>query len=111
MNTNEKYNGETLAMLVADETATYLFIIEEGTGDNLLDEDFDDGYVDYVNWTMHRMALDDDIPVFVEDDGGMVLSKEYVCDRTVESICKDVCREFGSENATFIVYKAYDMTI
>lgn len=111
MKATDKYNGETLAMLVADESGTFLFVIEEGTGDNLLDEDIDNGYVDYVNWTMHRMAMDDITPIFVEYDGGMVLSTEYVCDRTIESICKDVCAEFGSADATFIVYNAYEMTL
>lgn len=114
MKATDKYNGETLAMLVADESGTFLFIIEEGTGDNLLDEDIDNGYVDYVNWTMYRMAIDtacDITPTFVEYDGGMVLSTEYVCDRTIESICKDVCEDFGSAEATFLVYDATELTI
>lgn len=111
MNTKERYNGETLAMLIADERETNLFIIEEGTGDNLLDEDIDNGYIDYVNWTMHTLKMDDVLPIFVEADGGMVLSKEYVCDRTIESICKDICEDFGSANATFLVYDTADLTI
>lgn len=111
MNTNERYNGDSLAMLIADETATFLFIIEEGTGDNLLDEDIDNGYVDYVNWTAYRLSMDDVLPIFVELDGGMVLSAEHVCDRTIESICKDVCADFGSADAKYIVYNVYDMTL
>ena len=45
-------------------------IAEEGTGDNLLREDYEQGYVDYINITV----LDRDGE---ELDGGMLLLKDY----------------------------------
>ena len=44
--------------------------IAEGTGDNLLREDEEDGYVDYIYYEQH--GLSDGMPVV---DGGMVLLK------------------------------------
>lgn len=111
MKTTDRYNGETLAMLITDEIATTIFIIEEGTGDNLLDEDIDSGYIDYVNWTSYDLKIDDTLPIFVEADGGMVLTKEYVCDMTVNDICKAVCGECGADNKTFITFDACELTL
>ena len=48
-------------------------IAEEGTGDNLLREDYEQGYVDYINITV----LDRDGE---EIDGGMLLLKDYFDD-------------------------------
>ena len=44
----------------------------EGTGDNLLPEDREEGYVDYVNITTYQWDGDE----FVEDDGGMMMLTE-----------------------------------
>lgn len=43
---------------------------EEGTGDNLLHEDIEAGYVDYVNYTVYDIGDLDDVR---EVDGGMIL--------------------------------------
>lgn len=47
--------------------------ISEGTGDNLLREDIDEGYVDYINYEIYDTYYD-----YLEDnsdDGGMALLK------------------------------------
>lgn len=49
--------------------------ITEGTGDNLLQEDIEEGYVDYIYYEVFDLAYD-----FPEVDGGMVLTAEYVAD-------------------------------
>lgn len=49
--------------------------IMEGTGDNLLQEDIEEGYVDYIYYEVFDLAYD-----FPEVDGGMVLTTEYVAD-------------------------------
>lgn len=49
----------------------------EGTGDNLLKEDFDEGYVDYVyieTQEFNGWRFEDD------SDGGMMLMTEYFAD-------------------------------
>jgi hypothetical protein len=45
--------------------------ISEGTGDNLLDEDIEAGYVDYIYYEQYSVETD-----FPEVDGGMVMLKE-----------------------------------
>lgn len=45
--------------------------IAEGSGDNLTDEDLDQGYVDYIYYETH--SLEQDIP---EVDGGMIMLKQ-----------------------------------
>ena len=50
--------------------------IAEGTGDNLLEEDADAGYVDYIYYDQYM--LDADMP---DAGGGMVLLKEMLRDR------------------------------
>ncbi len=52
--------------------------IQEGIGDNLLREDKDNGYIDYVLWSTFR-PLDIDIDGELEMeciDSGMLMSKE-----------------------------------
>lgn len=66
-----------------DEVMVYvpkkkLFLyVAEGTGDNLWQEDMDEGYVDYLYIEVYEM---DGTEMF-EVDGGELLLKEYVRDR------------------------------
>lgn len=53
--------------------ARQIIRIAEGTGDNLLEEDTDTGYVDYIYYDQYM--LDVDMP---NVDGGMVLLKEML---------------------------------
>lgn len=54
-----------------------ILIAQEGTGDNLLDEDIAEGYVDYVY--IETQEFDGDR--FVEDsDGGQMLMRQYFAD-------------------------------
>ncbi|MBD5472835.1 MAG: hypothetical protein HDR20_08045 [Lachnospiraceae bacterium] len=50
--------------------------IAEGCGDNLLWEDIENGYVDYIYYAQHELNVD--IP---EVDGGMVLLEEPLRDK------------------------------
>lgn len=45
--------------------------VSEGTGDNLLDEDIDAGYVDYIYYDQHDVEID--LP---EVDGGQIMLTE-----------------------------------
>lgn len=50
--------------------------IAEGIGDNLLSEDIEEGYVDYIYYEQHELSQD-----FPEIDGGQVLLEDryYGC--------------------------------
>ena len=50
--------------------------VSEGTGDNLLKEDADEGYVDYLNYACYE--LDGGIE---ESEGGMVLFRSLIHDK------------------------------
>ena len=111
MNINEKYNGDNLALVLCDKGA-YVVVIEEGTGDNLWSEDIDEGYVDYINWTMYAIKMDYDIPTLVEWDGGMVLTKKYVVEMTIEEVCDLVRNDIGYGVATpLTVYSTNELSI
>lgn len=53
----------------------YIIYISEGTGDNILSEDIEEGYVDYINYQIYM--LDNGI---CEDDGGMIMLTELFRD-------------------------------
>lgn len=56
--------------------------ISEGTGDNLLNEDIEAGYVDYINYDIYDpKVLAEDIDSVDSEDGGMILFTEYVQDK------------------------------
>ena len=65
-----------------------IFHVYEGTGDNLLQEDIDEGYVDYLNYDYYGSIEDiaEDSPI----DGGMILLKKLYQDMTFEEIIQQV---------------------
>ncbi len=65
--------------LVYVPTGNKVFHIMEGTGDNLLEEDIAEGFVDYINYDMYELTMFDGFPVLQEVDGGMcLLEKMYM---------------------------------
>jgi len=56
----------------------------EGTGDNLLQEDIDEGYVDYIYYNVYKSLID--LKENNECDGGMYLLKKLYADHTQEEI-------------------------
>lgn len=50
--------------------------IAEGSGDNLLQEDIENGYVDYIYYAQHELRVD-----MPEVDGGMVLLEKPLRDK------------------------------
>ena len=68
----------------------------EGTGDNLWQEDIDDGYVDYIMYYTFTVGVEDDDLAFVEDDGGWILCEKLVADMTMDEFINMVIdEEFG----------------
>lgn len=82
----------------------------EGTGDNLLYEDEEQGFVDYINYEMYDGKItysmidayvqgeDLDTMPDLESDGGMVLLYHPYSDLTVKQICWKVLEMSGVEN-------------
>lgn len=68
--------------------AKEVVIIREGIGDNLLEEDIEEGYIDYVTYDTYKF-IDGEIE---EYDGGMVLLKEHVREKylSMEDAIPDV---------------------
>lgn len=62
--------------------------IKEGTGDNLLEEDIEDGYVDYIYYDYYASLNDiEDNEIF---DGGQIMLKKLYKDMSVKEIIKEV---------------------
>lgn len=67
------------------------FKIAEGTGDNLLDEDIEEGYVDYIYYEMSELCVEDgEFTMHNDVDGGMVLCETMVADMSDEDIINAV---------------------
>lgn len=97
-NIKRPYGGEKLVVFVPGRTYENFFIIEEGTGDNLLPEDGQAGYVDYLNFDIYTMLIDaedTDAPktLLIPEDGGMTLLKTLVHDITVGDVVTAVLKE------------------
>ena len=83
----------------ANDTGCY-FYIREGTGDNLSQEDIDNGYVDYIYYDIFETLNDvheDNIK-----DGGFILLEKLYQNSTLDEIVKAV-EDF--EGATLRVVK------
>ena len=70
-----------------NEEGRYYHICE-GTGDNLLQEDIEEGYIDYIYYEIFDNL--NNVKEGVEDDGGMVLLKTYYQDMTLDEIIREV---------------------
>lgn len=65
------------SVLVKTETFGY-FNLSEGSGENMLDSDYDNGYVDYIYFTEYDTFKD--LEECNSRDGGMILLKHYYQD-------------------------------
>ena len=63
-----------------------IYKIEEGTGDNLQQEDIDQGYVDYIYYDSFKSL--NDIYDNETYDGGVYYLKDYYADHSKEEILK-----------------------
>lgn len=75
--------------------------ISEGSGDNLLDEDIEAGYVDYIYYDQHGLSIG--LP---EVDGGQVMLTEpfqqkFTC--TKDAIPHVLDMAYGNESTKYIV--------
>lgn len=96
---NHPYNGETLYVYLPGRENENLLVIEEGTGDNLLKEDINEGYKDYVNYGTHTLTLQSEgceevSAEFNYVDGGMVLFRALVKELNIGQIVNAVLEDF-----------------
>lgn len=98
---------------------SYLIMLQQGTGDNLLDEDIEDGYVGYVNYYVDRFTghYGDDNG-FHYYDGGMYLctqeefrhieqgNMEYLLDKIIPYIFASGLRNIKLPDG--VTYKIVD---
>lgn len=81
----------------------HIIKIAEGTGDNLNNEDYAKGYVDYIDYTAYQM--EDEFP---EYDGGMIMLKEEfrVKYKSTEECIPDVLENlYNGRNLYFVMLK------
>jgi len=71
-----------------------LLRVQEGSGDNLLNEDRADGLIDYIDWTSYKLSCELD-PELQEYDGGMAMFRNYVSDLPDEQIISALRYEAG----------------
>lgn len=72
-----------------DKSTGYIYRITEGTGDNLLQEDIDDGYVDYIYYDYY--ASYEDIKDDCAYDGGQILTKKLCADMSQQEFLGILC--------------------
>lgn len=87
-----------------------VFHVQEGTGDNLLDEDIEEGFTDYIYYDIfdgeitypmidaYESGDDQDTLEEMESDGGMVLLYGGYVDLTVQQTCWKVLHMSGAEH-------------
>ena len=78
-----------------------IVMVSEGSGDNLLDEDIDAGFVDYIYYDTYRM-----LSGIQEEDGGMVMLTELFREKftcTKDAIPYVLDMAYGNDSLQFIV--------
>ena len=78
-------------MLIITKDTEKLITIVEGTGDNLTDEDIEDGYIDYVMTSIYRVEGED----IVLEDGGQMLSRTPIEDLEEDELVRRVLDYWG----------------
>lgn len=78
-------------MLIITKDTEKLITIVEGTGDNLTEEDIEDGYIDYVMTSVYRVEGED----IVLEDGGQMLSQIPIEDLEEDELVRRVLDYWG----------------
>ena len=94
---NEAFND----IFIYVQTKKQIIRIDEGSGDNLTDDDIDQGYVDYIYYEVYNVQQD-----FPEIDGGMIMLKELFQEKfksTKDAIPAVLDMAYGNESMGYIV--------
>jgi len=94
---NDKFN----AIFIYVQSKRQIVRIDEGSGDNLTDDDIAQGYVDYIYYEVYN--VEQDLP---EVDGGMIMLTELFQEKfksTKEAIPAVLDMAYGNESMGYIV--------
>ena len=94
---NEAYND----IFIYVQTKKQIIRIDEGSGDNLTDDDIVQGYVDYIYYEVYNVQQD--LP---EIDGGMIMLTELFQEKfksTKEAIPAVLDMAYGDESIGYIM--------
>lgn len=94
---NEAYNDIFIYVQINKQ----IIRISEGSGDNLTDDDIEQGYVDYIYYEVYNVQQD--LP---EVDGGMIMLKELFQEKfksTKEAIPAVLDMAYGDESIGYII--------
>ena len=94
---NEAYND----IFIYVPTMRQIIRIDEGSGDNLTNDDIDQGYVDYIYYEVYNVQQD--LP---EVDGGIIMLTEWFQEKfesTKEAIPAVLDMAYGDESIGYIM--------
>lgn len=94
---NEAYND----IFIYVQTKKQIIRIDEGSGDNLTDDDIAQGYVDYIYYEVYNVQQD--LP---EVDGGIIMLTEWFQEKfesTKEAIPAVLDMAYGDESIEYIM--------
>lgn len=94
---NEAYND----IFIYVQTKKQIIRIDEGSGDNLTDDDIAQGYVDYIYYEIYNVQQD--LP---EVDGGTIMLTEWFQEKfesTKEAIPAVLDMAYGDESIGYIM--------
>ena len=94
---NEAYND----IFVYVQTKKQIIRIDEGSGDNLTDDDITQGYIDYIYYEIYNVQQD--LP---EVDGGTIMLTEWFQEKfesTKEAIPAVLDMAYGDESIGYIM--------
>ena len=94
---NEAYND----IFIYVKTKKQIIRIDEGSGDNLTDDDIAQGYVDYIYYEVYNVQQD--LP---EVDGGIIMLTEWFQEKfesTKEAIPAVLDMAYGDESIGYVV--------
>lgn len=94
---NEAYND----IFIYVQTKKQIIRIDEGSGDNLTDDDIAQGYVDYIYYEVYNVQQD--LP---EVDGGTIMLTEWFQEKfesTKEAIPAVLDMAYGDESIGYIM--------
>lgn len=95
------FNDKFDAIFIYVQTKRQIVRIDEGSGDNLTDDDIAHGYVDYIYYEVYNVQQD-----FPETDGGMIMLTELFQEKfksTKNAIPAVLDMAYGDESIGYIV--------
>lgn len=107
VNLTDIQDKSDFSVAVIDNHKTIFITISEGSGDNLLSEDRDEGFVDYINYSSYELLNG----AFSELDGGMALLDQLYIDCSEKSLITRIVDEADlNTDSAVVVCLPYDAT-